>query len=234
MTWMHKISSVTFSLEDSHKISQPKDVMKLSYELQKFVMDQTGKFADVHSIQPDGEQFDELTGTINWYMGDDIPEEDMIKVMQAWKQEQEIMGFQIQIRGPEVSGQNQYRDPGDTNPPLMVYRIDILKNGTEDYPEIPEMNIAQGNAQYLFDLLNIPWDQSGSMELMELRQRLATTTESRMGEFTQDPTDSGEEGQGVRMIDFGLDHDRLKRYLDGLTRIVDFGIEHNFKAIQWV
>lgn len=230
---MHKISSITFSLEDSHKISQPKDIEQLSYDLIKAVYDSGYENVKYDTITSDGGEYG-LTGTINWYVDPNVMnKEDQIRLMKQWKQEQEMLGYEINIRGPERSGMSDWNAAHKDNV-LMVYRLDIIKNGSESHMEIPEMNLANGNAVALLGVLNIPFDHSGSIGLQELRQRLAMATESQMGEFTRDTTDSGDDGDGgARMIEMGLGKEKIQEYIARLTKMVDFGLQQGFERVQW-
>ncbi len=230
MNWLQKIASISFWLDGSQKISQPKDVMALSYDLQKFVHVQTGKMMDIHTIQPDGDMSD-LTGTINWYVTKFISEEEQLKVMQEWIAEQQMMDYQIKVRGPERSGMNDW-NPDENNPEMMVYRLDVIKNGSADHMEIPEMNISNTNAQAVMDALGVQFDWSGSVDLNEMKTKLEMFTPYQQQELIQAPEYSGEEGK-VQMYDAGRDEDRVERYIGGFRQIVDFGLQNGFEVLVW-
>ncbi len=233
MSWLQKISSVTFSLEGSDKISQPKDISDLGRELHQFATQRIGQDIEFDTIQSDGSG-EGLTGTINWYVNENlVSQADQQAIMREWIEEMRVMDFEIQMRGPERSGMNDWnRDPSE--PEIIVYRLDVLENGSESYAQIPEINIAQTNAIAIFNTLGIPFDQGGAIDIYDLQQRLSSLKEYHRGEHTRPRSDEGGPGTGnVRSIDFGLDADRMDGYLSGLTRMVDFGIKNGYTNIQW-
>lgn len=230
MNWLQKISSVSFWLDGSQKISQPKNVDDLGYELLKFVHEKYGNFMGIHDISSDGDDLGKMTGTINWYVSDKVPEDQQVKIMQEWIQEMSLMDYNIQISGPERSGMNDWNP--DPNKELMVYRIHVLQNGSEDYMEIPEMNMANSNAHDVMNALGVQFDWSGSVELNELKTKLEMFTPYQQQELIQEPEHSQEEGK-VQMTYFGRDEDRVERYIGGLRQMVDFGLQNGFKVLVW-
>lgn len=67
------IASVTFKLEHSHKISQPKNLLQLSHDLMVFVAKQMPQDEEAnhwlnYAFDPDGESWDEMLGIINIYL----------------------------------------------------------------------------------------------------------------------------------------------------------------------
>lgn len=215
MNWLQKISGVIFRLEDAHKIAQPKGILALASALSDWANSHVPRSLLLpNGIDADGFDYGP-TGTINWYFnteeGKDIP-----MYAKQWIDD-ELVGYETNIRGPEKSGS---RD-------AQVWRIDILSNPTVEYARIPEMMVSNDNTKLLMGMLNIPFDWSGEMDLRELRGMLARVTESQMREFERDTEVS------PGSYEFGVDTEQLQRYIQNLTRIVDYGLSHGFKNIVW-
>lgn len=230
MNWLQKIATVTFTLEGSHKISQPKTVDDLGYELLKFVHEKYGDFMGIHDISSDGDDLGKMTGKINWYVSDKVPENQQIQIMQEWIQEMSLMDYNMQISGPERSGMNDW-NPNPDKPELMVYRIHVLQNGSENYMEIPEINMANSNANDVMNAIGVQFDWTGSVELNELKTKLEMFTPYQQQELIQEPEYSPEDK--VQMVDFGRDEDRIERYISGLRRMVEFGLKNGFELLVW-
>lgn len=178
-------------------------------------------------IQPDGDDLDDMTGTINWYVTDRISEEQQRQVMQAWAQEMQLLDYQISVAGPEVSGMSE---PGQ--PPVMVYRVRVLNNGSEDHMQIPEMNASNTNAQAFMESLGVPFDYSGSIDLNEMKTKLEMFTPYGQQELIQ-PPEEGQGEQGARWTDMGRSEDQVQGYVDRMTQIVDFGLQNGFETLVW-
>jgi len=185
----------------------------------------------VHDISADGDDLGQMTGKINWYVTDKVPEDQQIQIMQEWIQEMLLMDYNMQISGPERSGMNDW-NPDPNRPELKVYRIHVLQNGSENYMEIPEMNMANSNAYDVMNALGVQFDWSGSVELNELKTKLDMFNPYQQQELIREPEYSQEEDK-VQMIDFGRDEDRVERYISGLRRMVDFGLQNGFETLVW-
>lgn len=210
--------------------------MDLSYVLQKFASEKVGFYLDINSISPDGDDFDKMEGIINWYVTDKVSEEQQRQIIQEWIQEMQLLDYKIKVTGPDVSGLNESGfSPGPgvgDESTLMVYRIHVLQNGSLNYMQVPDMNVSNVNAQALMTALGVPFDYVGSIDLHELKTKLEMFTPYHRQELVQDPTSGGEEGK-VEWYDAGRSEDRVDRYIDNLTRMVDFGIREGFKTLQW-
>ena len=224
MNWLTKISGITFSLEQSHRIAQPKTISTLSYDLADWATSHVPRYL-IKRIDMDGLNPDQLTGTINWYIDEPQIGEIPMYVNQWIQEEMSPLGFDIKVRGPERS--NSFDS--------WVWRIDVLKNPTEEYTKLPKINLSNSNARALLGLLNIPFDHMGSVSLRELRQRLALTTEHQVQEFTQSPEKilPTKEEPGPQVVDFGRSKDQINRYIQALSEIVDYGLSNGFTNITW-
>jgi hypothetical protein len=227
MNWLQKISSVTFSLDGGEKISQPKTISDLSYDLGVFAR-KAGANISFRDIDSDGDDFDKMEGTINWYVSNNVPEDQQKQVMQQWVQEMNLMDYVIQVSGPEQSGMSTPEQP------LQVYRLKVVQNGSKDYMQIPSMNLANSNARALIESLGIPFDWGGSVDLNELTTKLDMFNPWQQQELIQEPESGGGEGTGtVGWHDFGRSEDQVSRYVSGLKEMVDFGLQNGFQTLVW-
>lgn len=227
MNWLQKISSVSFWLDGSQKISQPKTISDLANDLQKFASDRIGFFLSVHTITPDGTDFDQMTGTINWYVTDRVPVDQQRRIMFDWSKEMELLDYKISIAGPQVSGMSRPRDP-----PLMVYRVRVLQNGSEDYMQIPELNASNDNAKAFMEALGVPFDWSGSISLGDMKTKLEMFAPYQQQDLVI-PTYDDQGEQRARTVNFGRNEDQVQWYVDQMTRIVDFGLQNGFNTLVW-
>lgn len=111
-----KTASVTFSINDSHRISQPKDLMKLCQDLSIFIH-YKAKMIDENfyplntDIDPDTSHsdFEGYTGTINFYVrpNEKSKNSDMnryIEAINAWIEDKKLEGYVIKLNNiPEKS-----------------------------------------------------------------------------------------------------------------------------------
>jgi len=233
MNWLQKIASVSFWLEGSKKISQPKSITNLSYMLQTFAEEKLGYEIGIHSISPDGDTDSQFTGTINWYITNEVPEDQQRQIMQAWVREMQIMDYRISVAGPQISGMNRWKNKGSGSggKPLMVYRIKVLKNGSEDFMQIPKMNASNDNARDLMTALGVPFDWSGSISLAELQTKLEMFTPYHQQELVR-PREEGNE-QKVQWTDMGRSEDQVQWYVDQMRNIVNFGLQNGFDTLAW-
>lgn len=226
---MLKQAGITFFLEGSQKISKPKNILNLSNDLITWLYDKGYQYT-YDEITSDGGDFDKMTGTINWYINPKTANyKTQEKLAHEWIKEQELMDYEIQLRGPEISGLST------VDRKIMVYRLDVIKNGSADYMSMPEMHLSNVNAHNLLAALNISSESFGTISLRDLRQRLALLTETKMRDFTRDPMEYTEDdmGLGLRGYDPGTPIGQIQGYVDELNRIVDFGLANGFKNLVW-
>jgi hypothetical protein len=255
-----KQASITFDLEDSWKIAQPRDLLGLSRDFLNFIHYEAKLANDQFqpnfmNIEPDGQsQYDGYTGTINFYIKQDDNPAEYVKAMEAWKQHMAPEGYKIEYNPqPEQSGSRN----------SQVFRINIAENPSEAYPQMPSLNMANGNALAIIRLLGLPEDYSGSIDLQTLRQRIVAVSQEDMqkeiapsgwlgqdasydpssGQATQDPADGWKgqpplqdkppEGAGAKMFIGGRDEEYIDFRLQGLYELVDFGLKNGFKRVTW-
>ena len=168
MNWLQKIASVTFSIADSHKMSQPKTIFYISSEMNYWAHGNVPKnlLADVpEPIAMDGFNVDEPLGIINWYCERDTPEsrEDISMYVKQYEQE-ELAPLGIHF-SPEIKFETSkmHKTP--------VARIQVIKNDTSKMSRLPTLNVSNMNANALLKLLGIVSDYSGSIDANELKEK---------------------------------------------------------------
>ena len=269
MNWYHRLktsswlksASVTFFLDEAYRIAQPKDMLSLCTEMSNFfrkngLTTQTFNPDPYMGITPDGNDFDQMTGTINLY----VPQKDWStfdkneyeKAIQAYIDEKSIEGFQMQSH---LDKSNMTGGP--------VYRIRVAVNGSEKYPQIPEVNMANGNAAAILRLLGLSNEPSGSIDLLDLKNRINAVSQESMqqetiepghinpnsgfdllsGEFNPDPADAWKNeplttpdnpnSTGPAIMHGGRDMEYIDYRLQGLYEIVDYGLKNGFKRLAW-
>ena len=120
---------------------------------------------------------------------------------------------------------------GSTGGP--VCRIVVTSNPTTERERAPSMNLANGSAKTLFNLLEIP-SSALSVSLPDIARAIvrARSLTGRIEEHEQPPA----EGGGVehaRWFEQGMSHERLVRYLDRLDEMVAWARAHGAHAIAW-
>ena len=241
MNWLKsllKTSSVTFSLQDSDKISQPKTVYNLSTDLYYWAVKNVPKkyFNNKRvMIDVDGLDVDTYTGTINWYITDPELSYDIPKYINQWIQEISLLDIEAQIG--ELEQSNMYPDD-------LVWRINIIKNLTIEFEKIPELNLTNDNAKALFGALNMPAQFEGIIDLKIFEQRLKNVNPNRIKEFTREddfaPNVFELNNQNFTQNEnpffgenkhtgFSLSEADIKNYINRLINIVDFGLKNGFK-----
>ena len=171
MNWLQKTSSVTFSIADSYKISQPRTIFYIASYMNYWAHDNVPKelCADVPEvIALDGlEDMDKPTGVINWYYKEDSEESRRYIEMYIKQYEQEeLIPLGINF-SPEIKFETSkmYKTP--------VARIRVVKNDTFQRDRLPELNVSNQNASALLKLLGIKSDiNANSVGILDSMARL--------------------------------------------------------------
>jgi len=223
MNWLNKISSVTFQLEQGNRIAQPKTISNIANGLYSWALNYVPRsyFGDrsFQMIDMDGLDLSSFTGTINWYVKTLKLANDIPMYVDQWTRE-EMLPLGIYIRLGKLEQSKMFKE-------MLVQRIHIITNQTEELSVIPEINISNANTKSLFMMLNLPVSQEGEINLEELKQRIKNVSNVNMTEFTRD------NAVDKNNINFGLNTDDLKFYLERLTKIIDFGLNNGFSKILW-
>ena len=258
-----KTASITFSLEDAWKISQPKNLLDLCHDFLNFIHYGAKLSNDrfrpgMTDIEPDtsSSDFGGYTGVINFYVKQDDDINEYPKAINAWIEDKAIEGYRITYSNkPEQSKSRNSK----------VFRINILHNPSEDYNVIPELNLANGNAMAILRLLGLSAgmedDYSGKIDLNDLRRRIEAVSKEEMQKEVTPPgylsdhanmdmnrglIDIDEADQwkgpgiqdnppssGVQIFQQGRDEEYIDNRLQGLYEIVDYGLKNGFKNLVW-
>lgn len=176
MNWLTKLSSVTITVDGFYKISQPKNISTIGYDMNSWATSHVPRYLTDYkstggfAIQSDGLDVEAATGVINWYIPsktsiDIIKSELPIYISQYIKEELLPLGISASPRQqPEIS--NMYKIP--------VWRINITKNSTMSLDTLPSMNIANNNAFEIFKLLNFDFDVdfAGKINAQEMLNKI--------------------------------------------------------------
>jgi len=231
-----KTASVTFSIMDSYKISQPKTLGDIGYELRDWAHKNVPKELQLPSweaIAADGDYHFEYEGVLNWYVP---PEVDMQEVspyiMKAISEELSPMGIVVgSIRQDKSNSMN-----------ANVWRLDITQNDTKDIEKLPELNVANANAAKLLQSLGLTSSPHGEIQAAELIERIQAAKSQRLEDFERPAYDTvrvpaggtgdSDEG-GLRMIDPGLNQEKILWYYDALLQVAQRALQMNDPVVVW-
>jgi hypothetical protein len=139
-----KFASVTFSPAGSYKVSRPKDLEAIASEMARVGHDKgvLGKI-DPNEIMADGLETGKFTGTINVYLSDKESATSVRALVEAFNLDQagtiEVVLSKVE-RSKSTGG--------------LVARVEVARNETAGYEEVPEANMANGNARMVLELLS--------------------------------------------------------------------------------
>lgn len=230
----NKRASVTFSPEGIHKMAQPMTVLDLCHELSSFgwytaKIFRQGQGVNMESFQPDGDSWNKYEGIINLYVPtthyhyDEITnkgERIEIPVKQQLSEGQVtalVKEFNDHMIGQVVLGEPKEELSNMTGG--VVYRIPVIENHTKDIEQVPEMNLANGTAKVLLEILArhglnvVPSEYAGEFDVDDYIGARQLMSDKILEQHTRPAVDDG------KMFDFGIDMNRINAYLDGLDQI---------------
>ena len=233
-----KVSSVTFFVSDSHKISQPKGLLDLCHDFTNFVYNRAkinneGFLPTMDDVSPDtsSSDFDGYTGTINFYSRpreyqdktyENSPE-SVAEAVKLWTKDKEQEGYIFENNG-KIETSRMFGYP--------VQRISVMNNPSSEYTQIPEVNMANDNARAMLTLIGIGSDgiagEQGEIDAQELLRRInevsreqidgATTPSGYISNETQldDPEHPRESWQGeIETYDSPPEEEGVKMFTGG-------------------
>ena len=253
-----KMASITFSLQDSHKIAQPMTLMNLSSDLVNSIWYKyklTGPHFSPYTTDADIDgksSFEDTTGVINFYVkaNPNCPNpdpQDYAKAIDTWIADKQEDGFIIE------RGQNPEKSKLLEVP---VFRIKVIQNPTSELEELPYLNMAEANAYAMLTLLSLE-PSGGSISAAELKQRIAAVTPEGIQEAQApsgwlqgpdalnppDPADNWKgnspvgdqppKGQGAQIFMGGRDENYIDSRLQGLYSLADYAETNGFQQINW-
>ena len=213
-----KLGSITFSLPGAGKRAQPKDFISILTSAEVWDMSHGNSFFRIDEWDGNPDNF---TGSFRWRIGEGNTPASSRANVERWKaEEMDPFGVTMNIDlGQDENGQ--------------FWNITVTQNESQNWEQIPEMNLANDNAQALLQMLGIPFDYDGSIDLATLKQKLDRVHHNMMTEFTQDPSSGRSETGGPMVHEFGRDIAQLKRYVDGLNQMVEYGLREGETEITW-
>lgn len=223
--WTYHFSSVSFSIKDSGKIAGPEHIMKLGQDLWQWATQYVPKEfePDTHEwVTNDGYELDQPTGTINWYVPSHI-EPERIKPFIIEAIRQVLTPKDIEVGEIRFDKSNMFN--------ANVFRIVITRNGTYDREKMPTFNAANTNAVALFEILDLPFSFSGSMNASDLKQRIAYARQHKqLEDYTRETI------MDDNITAHGLPLERINYYLDQLEAICDRALAGDFPnpKVQWL
>lgn len=233
MNWLQKTASITFSIKDSVKISQPKTVLDLSYELLNWANSNLPDDFKIHNfwdyVTCDGDSIESMTGTINWYFPSRVNPDDLLPyIRQSIKDCFEPLGVNIG---------NLYHNKSNLYSEFRVWRIPIQSNETENLNKYPELNVSNVNAERLFRLLGLNFEYMGSINANSLKQHIQNAR-LKINDHVLPPskeTLTNQQGQEIGFsADPGFTEEKIIHLLKELSIITDTAIrEFPNPAITW-
>ena len=224
-TWTYHFSSVSFSIKDSGKIAGPEHILSLCQDLWWWARQYVPKEFEPDTdewVTNDGHDFDKPTGTINWYIPFHI-EPERIKPFIIEAIRQVLTSKDIEVGEIRFDKSNMFN--------VNVCRIVIIRNGTYDREELPTFNAANTNAVALFEILDLPFNFSGSMDAYALKQRIEYARQHKpLEEHTRETIVDD------NVTAHGLSLERINYYLDQLEAICDRALAGDFPnpKVQWL
>lgn len=218
--WLTKIASVTFFIDGAQKITQPMDILKICHDFAYWANQNIPHDvfkATYRNIEPDGDDYNKPTGTINIYLGDgDSPEEIKQYMESAVNEYFALLDIEVKVGATETS--KAFGVP--------VIRMHVIRNGTFDLERLPEINMANPNAMNLLQMLGIEPDFAGQINARDLIQRISSAR-NNISSNTKEPTQDG------NFYDFGRSYEQIERYLDELETIAMRAMQMDNPSIVW-
>ena len=221
--WLNNLNeSVTFQVADIQSDQKNEELHSLSWKLASRVRKMFPKefeslkldFYDL--ITPDGDYYgSNRTEEINYYAGF-FSEESRKKILDAILYL--LPEFNIKLNGPVRKDESRVYKK-------TVYRIPVMHVPNKN--PAPELNIANGNARELLNMLNIHGDLCGSISIQELNMKLSTITDFHKNMTTRSPEIKS------NFISHGLSINQLERYIDVLEKMMQWAIKNNYDTISY-
>lgn len=263
-----KQSSVTVFISDDgvRKISQPKTILDLCHDLSNFFYNDTSIETSakplMNDIAPDGMEAFEFEGTINVYpskrilppqnasdemvrnfyqmteeekisRGGQVADnslENMMPVIEEWMNDKSMEGYEFKT---EVNKSNMTGND--------VLRIHVLKNPSQHYSQLPEVNMSNLNFRAIMNVLGLNAEASGNISVNELlslinrvsNQDIENNIRPDHATTSGDSPDDAANDLGMNVFTPGIDEKYIDSRLQDLYRLADFAKQNGFKEISW-
>lgn len=220
LDWMQMNETVSVYVADYNPGEKVHNLYDLSWylikRLQKIPAFQQGTNQDV--LAPDGLDMHTTSGRLNFYTAG-IPSNAVPTILKGIKYYLDELKVKYGPFTPEKS--NMFK--------TEVIRIPILhlpqEKKANELP--PEFNISNDNANHLFrEILGYPQED----DLSRINARDLLYRIQNLPDYAIKPRETSDERgeKGPRVINFGLDEDRIKRYLETLAKIATWAIKNHY------
>jgi len=226
-------ATVNFDIDGSHQIAQPMTLGDITYNMLTFAGYELKVKVQHNSFEVDTSRSDYFgyTGYINFYLWPELgmDEKTAINVVKRYA-EKNSHRFEIKIEGYNKS--NMYKTD--------VLRIAVTKNETQNYQELPSMNLANGNAMALLTVLRdrgVAVDVqglAGKIDINQLEQALSLLESNphNLNDMTQEPSIQQNKGKAT-VYNGGRTLEQVQGYISGLKQMVDY-IRNNNLPSQYI
>jgi hypothetical protein len=162
--WLQKIAasicktaSITFSIQGSGRISQPKTLQSICHDIDQLIGDTYPRSWIVdgllnNTIVPDAPQWDDLMGNINWYVPAQVDPSEVEPYISMAIKELALLGIDIQASQKSRSRM--------MHPHAYKIVLQVRNNETQNIEKIPKLNLANGNAGTILELLGLSKQQT--------------------------------------------------------------------------
>ena len=255
-----RIASVTFKLEHAHKISQPKDLLRLAHDLYYYVAEHVDHDEEAyawlyHAFDPDGASTDDLTGIINIYLPAQytIKPEDERKYREFETKHKEIMAewYQLleQVKEANLSPEEAAKVTQDLDRKLEPV-LHALQNGmarlrrffVRNDVDIKLLQTAISKWMDEHELLGYEFEiDFNNLQQDRVREAMAwrlRVTQNPSESFTKLPelnVSNGKAEMIFKLLGIGAEYldgsMNAKQLLDLLNRVSDQDLEMKFRAI---
>ena len=230
MNWFKKIASVTFSIADTDKVSQPMNLLDICSDISNFIYYEAkiGKDTGIKfdHIEPDTSrsQFDAPLGYINFYLHKTNVDIEYIKRAIEMYNQSRMGKIKIAVHQEDQSGVRKGN----------VIRLEVIENDTVNYEEIPDMNLSNENARALLKLLgdegvsNVSDELGGQLNINEVKQAILDIEANGyvIQTYTQKPMMEEGEG-GSSFYQGGRSIEQFRRYFETLKQMIDYVEQNN-------
>ena len=231
---INKLASVTFWVEGSDQITQPMTKLDICQDLAQFI------FYGINLGQKLGFQWDDIdpdvssgdvfasTGQFNIYLRNKNIKSGIVEnILNQYNEHKQL----IELKLLEIN-------KSGIKPDLNTARVIIVRNDTANLESLPEMNVANANANAIIQLLsNEGMGQldpyGGTLDSTQLKTVISNIEQNSylLDTYTKEPTEDISEGRPI-IIDMGRSYERLKGYIDNLKKMINYIEKNNLPVKQ--
>lgn len=199
------------------------------------------------AVTTDGDSvMESYVGTINFYLNPGVGM-DVVRAYQKYFDKWERAGFKFRF-GNRVEQSGAVKRRSD-DVPYNVWRVEVVENpleGNEAIENLASINLAVVNANVVLDILRFASGRMarlfannvhGTVPIGTASNAVDEVIEKRLWEGKRRETHRHYDKVGdelkLRMVEFGLDESRIKRYFDRLKVLLDEGKKQGYTEFYW-